>query len=365
MGGQVGLNARAWAIGIGLLVLVAAGAGFGGYELGLRANRTAAPTSSASPLPSPSTPTSAGVQSPSPAPEYPTLGGAPVVATNLQCKLPVYLPGRNGSGAFINFPAGTVTSDSSSMVGAPGSSTGSSDPGDWFGLTYDRAVNRWLPVPYAWVAPDGGVYSYATDWNRHAGANPLNEVNAQTGNSAILQPLAPIQGAWQVIAFTSNYIYAINPHWPGLYSIPLSGPWNNENYTHDGFWTAASGSYAFGSATIDGGAVVRIDVRDQTRIPWFDKSSSAQIIGFDGASNPVIWTGSDLWIASAPDQATRIGSQAPLALTGVQQGLYGVQAPVFDSHGLWLSLAEGIYLYAGGKLTKVSNVVAQVAGICS
>src|SRR5438445_1850890 len=359
MGSRGGLNGRFWALGVGLLVVVGAGAGLGGYELGLRANRTSQLSSSVSPLPTSTSPTSgpasSAADSPTPAP-FPTLAGAAVIATNLHCKLPVYLPGKDGSGAFINFPAGTVTPDQSSMVTAPG--------GDWFGLTYDNSAHRWLPVPYPWVTADGALYAYAADPMPLSSLNPLTEVNVQTGNSAILQQTSPINGNWQVIAVSPDYVSAINPQTQGLYSVPLSGPWNNENYVSDGFWTAASGFYAYGSATPDGGAIVRVDARDQTQhVPWFRKSSSAQIIGFDGTGNPVIWTGTDLWIAYAPDQSTRVGALAPVGTP--QQGVYGSEAPVLDAHGLWLSSTDGIYLYAGGKATKVSNVVAQVAGRCT
>ncbi len=353
-----------------VLVLVAAGAGYGGYQLGLRATRpgtlvaaSISPSANIRTTPSPvptTTPAQSGFSPATPVHN--------AVTDGLNCKLPVYLPGQRGSGGFLSFPNGTITPDQSSNSGAPGSSMGGSDPGDWFGSTYDNAVKRWLPVPYTWVSPDGALYAYAMDYNRHAGVNNLIEVNAQTGSSAVLQGTSPVNGAWQVIAVSPAYVYAINPQKQGLYSVPISGPWNNENYISDGFWTAASGFYAYGSATPDGGAIVRIDVRNPTqRVPWFDKSSSAQILGFDAAGNPVIWAGTDLWIASAPDQAMHISAKPPLAIPTSQQGstIYGAQAPVPDSHGLWFSTTDGIYLYVGGQTTKVSNLVAQVAGSCS
>ena len=246
---------------------------------------------------------------------------------------------------------------------------GGADTGDWFGLTYDSAVKRWLPVPYTWVSPDGELYAYAMDFLRHPGVNALIEVNARTGATGTLQQTAPVNGTWQVIAVSDTYVYAISPTGQGIFVVPLSGPWNNENYVSDGYWTAASGNYWYGSAKPDGGAVLRIDSRNPTqRVPWFNKSPSAQIIGFDGSGSPVIWTGSDLWIASAADQAIRIGSKPPLGFATPPIGgprIYGSQAPVPDSHGLWFSTIEGIYLYAGNQTTKVSNLVAQVAGTCA
>jgi len=354
--------------GVALVVLVAAGAGFGGYQLGLRDGRLATKTASSSPSPLATiAPTSRPLATPSPSPGvFPAVTAVHnAVVDALSCKLPVYLPGQHTSGGFISFPDGAVTPDRSSDVGAPGSSMGGGDAGDWFGLTYVKAVNRWVPVPYTWVQPDGAIYAYAMDHNRHAGANPLVLVNARTSTDALLANRDPSGGGWQVISVTSTSIYAVSISGQGISIVPLSGP-SAPDYISDGYWTAASGFYAYGTALPDGGAIVRLDGRNNQRTPWFNKSSTADVIGFDGAGSPVIWTGTDLWIASAPDVATRIGSVAPLPWPrSSEQPVRGALAPVSDSHGMWFSTTDGIYLFAGGKTTKVSNLVAEVAGVCS
>jgi hypothetical protein len=76
-----------------------------------------------------------------------------------------------------------------------------------------------------------------------------------------------------------------------------------------------------------------MDVRNPTdRVPWFNKSGSALIIGFDGSGNPVISTGSELWIAPGPDQATRIWSGAlPLTPKASGRPIRGALAPVADT----------------------------------
>jgi hypothetical protein len=97
-----------------------------------------------------------------------------------------------------------------------------------------------------------------------------------------------------------------------------------------------------------------------------NKSSSAQVLGVDGSGNPVIWTGTEYWIAMDPNHATRINSSPPLPVPSSQDAsVKGANAPIADSHGLWFSTTDGIYLYAGGQMTKVSNLVAQVAGPCN
>jgi hypothetical protein len=264
--------------------------------------------------------------------------------------------GQQGSGAFINFPSGAITADSSSSnLHVDGGGV------DWFGLTYDNAVNRWLPVPSTWVTPEGTLYAYALDLESHA-TNFMIEVNAQTGTPS---QLGGVGTGWQVIGMSSTTIYAEPIQGPGLWMQSISGDFSPK-LINDDYWSAASGFYAYGSPIPDGGAILRMDVRNPTqRVPWFNKSNSAAIIGFVGSGDPVIWTGTDLWIASAPGQATRIGSGAlPLSPKASGRPIRGALAPVPDSHGLWFSTTDGIYLYAGGQTTKVSSLVAQVAGAC-
>jgi hypothetical protein len=289
------------------------------------------------------------------------------VVDGLHCKLPVYLSGAQGSGGFISFPDGRVASDDTSNVVTPG--------GYWFGLTYDSAVKRWLPVPATWVSPDGTVYFFAEP--RSDKNAMLFEVNAQTGTSAELG-ISPLGYGWQVIAVTTDYVFAKLLTHPGLYIMPISDPYSKQmTEVTSGFWSAASGVYVFGTPVPDGGAIQRIDARKQGgnfvmdkppagAEPWFNKSNSAQILGVDGSGNPVIWTGTEMWIATGPDQATRISTRSPLPITTSQGApINGANAPVADSHGLWFSTTDGIYLYAGGQTTKVSNLVAQVAGTCN
>jgi hypothetical protein len=266
-----------------------------------------------------------------------------------------------GSGGFISFPGGSVAADDSSSVVTPRGNA-------WFGLTYDTAVKRWLPVPTTWVSPDGTVYFFVEPG---PGMTKMFEVNTETGELAELG-ISPLGYGWQVMAVTPNYLFAslLMSH-AGVYIMP-KWSYRQEIYVTDGFWTAASGDYAFGAKVPGGGAIERIDARKQAMgippvgaEPWFNKSNSAKILGFDGSGNPVIWTGTEMWIATGPNQATRISTSPPLAIPTSQGApIHGANAPVADSHGLWFSTTDGIYLYADGQTTKVSNLVAQVAGSC-
>lgn len=339
-----GLGWRVWTMFIGVVILVGVGSAYGGYEIGRLTPTDGWPSTSPS--------TKGGIIFPAAAPIHNS------VVDELKCKLPVYRLGIQGSGGFLSFPDGRAAGDPTSDVTAPGSEIDAGAPGDWFGLTYDAPAQRWLPVPTTWVSPDGAVYMYY----RHVRAIELILVNARTGSST---SFGGVGMGGQVFGVTSTGAYFASPRGQGFSFypyVPLGQGFNVDG----GFWTAASGNFVYGTDIPDGGAVVRIDVRDRTqRVPWFNKSSTAAIIGFDGLGSPVIWTGSDLWIASSPSAATRIGSMSPPnPPTASGTPIHGVLAPVADAHGLWISATDGIYLFAGGQATKVSNLVAQVAGPC-
>ena len=80
----------------------------------------------------------------------------PPVSGSLACRLPIS-DGTSGSGGFLTFPGGQFAADATSSVSVPGPAAGGRKS---FGLTYDKAYKKWLPVPYDWVSPDGSKYVY-------------------------------------------------------------------------------------------------------------------------------------------------------------------------------------------------------------
>lgn len=354
------MKARAWVVAAVAVALAVTG--FAGYQLGLRAGKPGAPTGFTTSQPS--TPGASSTANSRPgqasfAPYQitpsPTLGPG---SAGLNCKLPVYSIGGDGSGGFITFPGGAFSPDSSSEVTTKVGS-------DFYGLTYDRKVGKWLPVPPTWVAPDGSLYAYALDLAAHA-ANQVFVVNAETGSGV---SLGGVGTGWQVIGVSQTTIYAEPFHGTGVWTVAISGTFNPQ-LLGDGYPEAASGFYVFASSIPDGGAIARMDVRSPaTRVPWFNKSASAEVIGFDGSGNAVISTGSELWIATAADQATRISTVPLLAPPSqlrpdIDGPVRGTRAPVADSHGLWFSTTDGIYLYDGTASKQVISSQLQVAGPC-
>src|ERR1700730_1758036 len=87
---------------------------------------------------------------PTPRPS-PVPGDLPVSQVTFSCRLPIYLQtGYEGSpdfsrqGAFITFPAATMSIDPSGKDGG----------------YFDRAFNRWVPVTREAVSPDGSHYAH-------------------------------------------------------------------------------------------------------------------------------------------------------------------------------------------------------------
>jgi hypothetical protein len=160
----------------------------------------------------------------------------------LSCKLPVASgdapldgnPGHGtpGHGGFVQFPSGTFTSDPASLG------------------TYDRAQSKWLPVPRAWVAPDGSRYAYSV--------NPVGTSGPVTGTIHVVDvasgadhPIV-VPSTSNVLSYESEGIYVVHvvpssgaPS-AGLGLLdPASGSF--KQITASGTWSAIGGGFAWGA----------------------------------------------------------------------------------------------------------------------
>jgi hypothetical protein len=170
-----------------------------------------------------------------PAPSTPSASATPAA-----CKLPVAsgdaptdgnpAHGQAGSGGFLQMPGGTFTKDSQSLA------------------AYDSAAKKWLPVPRAWVSPDGTHYAWGE--NRTA-AGPvtgiIHVVEVATGSDKTFSVPAPSQP----LSYEAGGIFVTrivpNSDAPpqGLAKIdPSTGAF--QQITADGAWGALGGGFAFG-----------------------------------------------------------------------------------------------------------------------
>ncbi len=96
------------------------------------------------------------LNTPPPASASPTSSGA------VRCRIPIYF---GGEAYFLSVPTGDTTSPRviGNFVGDLLQTTDT--PllvGTGAAFTFDRAMNRWVPAPWAAVSPDGKSYAYAT-----------------------------------------------------------------------------------------------------------------------------------------------------------------------------------------------------------
>jgi hypothetical protein len=287
-------------------------------------------------------------------PPFTSPPGTPAtLGLDMNCRLPIY-SGGSGSGGFIMFPSGSFIADPRSAVTVTGS------PG-FFGLSYDRAYSRWLPVPYRWVtaSQNGEIYAYP---------GPTDGVlvfNLTTGSQLEIG-----QGkVWQIIDVLPRGVFASTGSAGGLWLMQFNGTVTEIDAS--GYWQAVSpDGFAYGTSfppnpqgTIN--SIIRYDLANGTTADYFiDQRSQSSVQGFDPFGNPVIYAqsvfgnGIRIWLGTAPNSATMIAD------------LYGdsvnPNAPLIsDGHGLWVASSNGITLHVTGVgWYYMSAIGGQLAGGC-
>jgi len=263
------------------LLVVAGGAGAAiapRLGLGRAANSAAKRAATATPSPEAS-PVTAPSPSASPVP----------LASTLSCKLPIS-SGQLGSGGFLTFPEAAFTADPSSAVKTD----------TLYGLSFDRAVAKWVPVPRSWVAPDGSRYAY-WDWQTRSVQAVVIATGAETNlgprpNGAASAARLNASGGWQVVEALDAGVYAVPssyPPTPSLWLFPWSGT-GERQVISTGFWHAVGGGAAWGTvsqAVPEGAAntVLRLDLGGGSPADWFSRPGlQSRVVGFDISGHPVV-----------------------------------------------------------------------------
>ncbi len=297
------------------------------------------------------------------------LSGTGPPAIGLNCRLPIFAGGP-GSGGFILFPNGNFQPDPRSAVTAPSPSP-SATPAPpqygygyqgWWGTTYDRGYARWLPVPIAWVTPDGTRYAYPGQTDGIYVQNITNGTQVELGEGR----------AWYPVDVEANGVYAVTGATGGLWLLTFAGGVTQVATT--GYWQQVRGGYAYGTATSSvpsgaGNTILRLDLRTGQTVDYFAYPSiQSSVAGFDYTGRPVIYVqgqsqGQQVFYiylgSSTPGRSTQIGSLAG-------SNFWPNGTPVADSHGLWFASGNGIALYVdGGGWYSMSAIGGQLAGGCA
>ncbi|HKB18532.1 MAG TPA: hypothetical protein VKF28_05815 [Candidatus Dormibacteraeota bacterium] len=230
------------------------------------------------------------------------------------------------------------------------------------GLTYSRAVSRWLPVPYRWVSQDGAHYAFTS-------GTSIYFVTIATGAVAELG-----EGkSWTIIDVRNEGVYAGVPNAAGLWLLPYAG--SPRQIATSGFWQAVGQRYAYGTATsaVPQGAantIVMLDLQLGTRGDVFSMpGQQSQVTGFDKSGTPIVYssgpTGQSMWLL--------IGGFTPapsLISNSSNGGFVSASTPIADSNGIWFAGysypgGNAIVLVANSTLYGMSTLGAQLAGGCS
>jgi hypothetical protein len=279
--------------------------------------------------------------------------------------------GPAGSGGFIVFPGGAFIADPSSAVTLPTPPAGSPGPNQGgpgnYGLTYDSAFSKWLPVPRIWMASDGAHYVFPSTGSIYVvdvHTNALTEVG---------------QGhVWNIVGVANDAVFAEVIGAAGLWKLPFAGA--GTQLTSIGFWQMTSNKAAYGtkSSALPSGVttvIIKLDLSTgKIDDNFYSRAGTvSNVVGFDAQGNPLISVsyfapnlGNEVWLV------TSVGP-APLFGSSYGGGIDLQGTPVGDSHGLWMPLyvpsyqgGSGFGLYVPNSgVFWMSNYGGQLAGGCS
>ncbi len=314
-------------------------------------------------------PAQTAIANPSPSP---VPGDLPLTQVSFSCRLPISTP--DNQGAFVSFPTRAVSIETKS----PGVA------GSW-GVYYDRAFSRWLPVPRQAVSPDGRYYAYGERGADQSQVAKMHVVDIATGvdhvfatpNTDWFIPFAVLEYASEGIYLYTTYEVSIgvslmNPitgaiH-PVVRLIDVQASGGNQT-----FWVGTvnpADPSPLGGIEIQPNQIDRYSLADSTRVAWFYRPGTApRVIGSDTQGHPIVLVvngrngsvdgdyGAELILLVNPQTQRSI-------YKGSAKLVSSMFVSISDSHGSWFGTDHGIYLYSGTAFMKVSNQPGYLANGC-
>ena len=288
------------------------------------------------------------------------------------CRLPITTP--DNQGAFVSFPAGTVRFDPQ----------GQGLVNHW-GLYYDLAFSRWLPVPRQAVSPDGKHFAYGEAGADQSHVARMHVVDVATGADHVFD--APT-GAWfvrfDVLDYASEGIYLYTNYEVSV-GVSLMNPTTGAikavaqlvdiqaSAGNRTFWVGSvnpADPNPLGGIGIQPNQIDRYSLVDGTRVAWFYRPSTApRVIGSDMQGHPIVQVvngrngvidgdyGAELLLLMNPQSQRSI-------FNGSAKLVGSMFVSISDSHGIWFGTDHGVYLYTGTALMKVSNQPGYPANGC-
>ena len=303
----------------------------------------------------------------------PITSDLPLTGVGFTCRLPIMTP--DNKGAFISFPGGAVSVDPHSPPRL----------GSVWGLYYDRAVSRWLPVPRQAVSPDGRHYAYGEPGADQTKAARMHVVDIATGADHVFAtPTTDWFIPYSVLDYASEGIYLYTTYEASIgvsLMNPTTGSINKvaqlpEVQASGGnqtFWVGSvnpADPQPLGGLGVMPNQIDRFQLVGGTRVPWFYRpSTSLRVIGTDMQGHPIVMAingrngiidgdyGAELILLLNPQSQRSI-------YKGSATQVGSMFVSVSDSHGTWFGSDHGIYLDTGAAMTKVSNQPGYPANGC-
>jgi hypothetical protein len=212
------------------------------------------------------------------------------------------------------------------------------------GLSYVWDLKRWLPVPYNWVAADGGHYAYTDAQSR---------IHLLTVTGGLDQILA--SGAtWGIYSYGAGGIYAgqqdltQQPSLRGLWRIPPTGGAPEQLTSQgnwpvigpDAAWSVASSPQSLVSAGGYGTVLSRFDLLSRQVTTWYSSTGGDfRLATVDTNGRPVLVSRS----GQGSNTIFVVRSLGAAQTIGTATAIVDVMA---DPHGVWYvdNFTRSIYL---------------------
>jgi photosystem II stability/assembly factor-like uncharacterized protein len=243
------------------------------------------------------------------------------------------------------------------------------------GLTFDAPFSRWVPASPELLSSDGSEYVWMETYEPPQRLHVTKVVDGTDRNFAVDKPLDSDHfGSIPIpLGMTKDGVF-LTYGWEGTYGV-----WRLD--LASGSLTKVTGlpspSYGAGAVWVevtrgpnrvgmysDGDTLARVDLKSGAVQDWFHRDNVLiRHIGFDLDGNP--WVQAMKFDQVAGPQAFEIWrvrgpGQADLIISGQH-----VSRVLADSHGTWFGNQTGVYLYAGGRVQRVSAAsVGEVVGPC-
>jgi hypothetical protein len=280
---------------------------------------------------------------------------------------------QNDAG-WVTFPAGTYQSDPKANVSL---STGQHFP---LSKSYDKAVERWVPVIRDQISPDGKHYAYADQ--PPVDNSPVHVVDLPSGANHAFNPGAPpTDSSWIAVDYETEGVYlAAQPNGPaGLLGLWLLDPSNGSlrqiDATHS--WQYISGGGAWGTSDPltghgpgPGSRLMRMDLKTGAIVSWYKRTDiEFTVAGADGSGHPILQS----WKYQSPQLILiTVANSATILLTAPGSAVPSLSNyihPVTDTHGIWFGDTTGsLSLYTPGtgikKMAQVGSGDVTAGGGC-